>query len=177
MKEHEQEGKDDFWKERTPLFTAHFPTYYSEPQKVWGRFHTSEEQYRASPDEEIIPIKEKKGQRTYVMMQPYVLEPKLTLTVGIYNQPKKYADQGSPIGEVIGSSHEGFREAQVGSAQAWYYHTDKTIVLWECFFEDRFQKHPLLDDKNMQNLWKGFEHWLIKKFPKASTLGAHPLIL
>ena len=22
----------------------------------------------------------------------------------------------------------------------------------------------------MQNLWKGFEHWLIKKFPQATTL-------
>jgi len=128
MKEHEQEGKDDFWTERTPLLTAQFPTYYSEPQKVWGRFHTSEEQYRASPDEEVIPIKEKKGKRTYVRMQPYVLEPKLTLTVGIYNQPKKYHDQESPIGEVIGSRHEGFREAQVGNAQAWYYSADKTIV-------------------------------------------------
>jgi len=70
------------------------------------------------------------------MMQPYVLEPKLTLTVGIYNQPKKYHDQESPIGEVIGSRHEGFREAQVDNAQAWYYSADKTIVLWECFFDD-----------------------------------------
>jgi hypothetical protein len=61
MKEHEQEGRDDFWTERTPLFTAQFPAYYSEPQKVCGRFHTSEEQYHASLDEEIIPIKEKKG--------------------------------------------------------------------------------------------------------------------
>jgi hypothetical protein len=89
MKEHEQEGKDGFWTERAPLFTAQFPTYYTNPQKVWGRFHTSEEQYNAS-SHEIIPIKEKKGQRTYVMMQPYVREPNLTLTVGIYNQPKKY---------------------------------------------------------------------------------------
>ena len=170
MREHEHEGKDDFWKERIPLLTAQFPTYYSEPQKVWGRFHTSEEQYSASLDEEIIPIKEKKGQRTYVMMQPFVLEPKLTLTVGIYNQPKKYHDQESPIGEVIGSSHEGFKEVQVGNAQAWYYSADKMIVLWECFFEDRFRKDALTTDKNMQNLWKGFEHWLINKFPKATTL-------
>jgi hypothetical protein len=170
MKEHEQEGKDDFWTERLPFFTAHFPTYYTKPQKVWGRFHTSEEQYRASLDEEIIPIKGKKGKRTYVMMQPFVLEPKLTLTVGIYNQPKKYHDQESPIGEVIGSRHEGFREAQVGNAQAWYYHKDKMIVLWECFFDERFMNHPLPTDANMQNLWKGFEHWLVKKFPQASTL-------
>ena len=106
-------------------------------------------------------------------MQPYVLEPKLTLTVGIYNQPKKYHDQESPIGEVIGSRHEGFREAQVGNAQAWYYHTDKTIILWECFFNDRFRKDPLTTDKNMQKLWHSFEHWLIKQFPQASTLATH----
>jgi hypothetical protein len=93
MKEHEHEGKDDFWSARHYLFTAKFPTYYTQPQKVWGRFHTSEEQYHASPDEEIIPIKEKKGKRTYVMMQPYVREPNLTLTIGLYDKPKQYADQ------------------------------------------------------------------------------------
>jgi len=75
---------------------------------------------------------------------------------------------------VIGSNHEGFREAQVGNAQAWYYPADKTIVLWECFFDDRFRKFPLLEDTNMQMLWQSFEHWLIKQFPRASTL-ATPL--
>jgi hypothetical protein len=169
MKEHEKEGKDDFWYARHYLFTAKFPTYYTQPQKVWGRFHTSEEQHEASRDE-IIPIKEKKGKRTYVMMQPYVREPNITLTIGLYDKPKQYADQESPIGKVIGSKHEGFKEAQVGTAQAWYYHTDKTIVLWECFFDDRFMKHPLATDINMQHLWKRFELWLVKKFPKASTL-------
>jgi hypothetical protein len=111
-----------------------------------------------------------KGQTNLCEMQPYVREPKLTLTVGVYNQPKKYHDQESPIGEVIGSSHEGFKDVQVGNAQAWYYSADKTIVLWECFFDERFMKHPLPTDVNMQNLWKRFELWLVKKFPKASTL-------
>jgi hypothetical protein len=104
------------------------------------------------------------------MMHPYVLEPKLTFTVGLYNKPKKYADQESPIGEVIGSNHEGFREVQVGNAQAWYYHMDRTIVLWECFFDARFRRHPLPEDPNMQKLWQSFEHYLLTKFPQASTL-------
>jgi hypothetical protein len=116
MKERIEPVEDDFWTERRELFTAQFPTYYTTPQKVWGRFHTSEEQYESSRHE-IIPISEKKGQRTYVMMQPYVREPKLTLTVGLYTNPKHYADQDSPIGEVIGSNQEGFREAQAGNAQ------------------------------------------------------------
>jgi hypothetical protein len=162
--------EDDFWTERLPFFTAQFPTYYPTPQKVWGRFHTSDEHY-ASSRYEIIPISEKKGKRTYVMMQPYVREPKLALTVGLYANPKRYADQDSPIGEAIGRPHvEGFREAQVGNAQAWYYPTDKTIVLWECFFDSRFRKHHFATDTNMQSLWQSFERYLVQKFPQVSTL-------
>jgi len=162
--------EDDFWTEHRELFTAQFPSYYTKPQKVRGRFHTSEEKYSASAHE-IIPISEKHGKRTYVMMQPYVLEPKLIITVGLYTKPKHYADQEAEIGKTIGQpKHEGFREAQVGNSQAWYYHGDKTIVLWECFFDSRFHKHPFPTDTNMQNLWQAFEHWLIKQFPKATTL-------
>jgi hypothetical protein len=138
-------------------------------------YQRGEEQYHASLDDEIIPIKEKKGKHTYVMMQPYVREPNITLIIGLYDKPKQYADQESPIGKVIRSRHERFREIQVGNAQAWCYSADKTIVLWECFFDERFMKHPLPTDINMQNLWKRFELWLIKKFPKASTL-ATPFI-
>ena len=162
--------EDDFWTTHIPLFAAQFPNYYTKPQKVFGRFHTSEERYFDS-SHEIIPINNKKGTRTYVMMHPYVLEPKLTITVGLYNKPKHYADQDSAIGKTIGKpKQEGFREAQVGNAQAWFYHDDKTIVLWECFFEDRFRKHPLPKDENMQKLWKSFEQYLLKQFPNATTL-------
>lgn len=161
--------EDDFWTERLPFFTAQFPTYYSKLQQLHGRFHTSEEKYEASRHE-IVPISERKGKRTYVMMQPYVVEPNLTLTIGLYNKPKQYADQDSPIGETVGAPQvQGFREAQVGNAQAWYYHTDKTIVLWECFFDSRFHKHPFATDTNVQQLWRSFERYLVQKFPQAQT--------
>src|SRR5438105_10859666 len=55
--------EDDFWTEYRELFTAQFPSYYTKPQKVRGRFHTSEEKYSASKYE-IIPISEKQGNRT-----------------------------------------------------------------------------------------------------------------
>ena len=67
--------EDDFWTEHRELFTAQFPSYYTKPQKVRGRFHTSEEKYKASRFE-IIPISEKKGTRTYVRMHLYVRAPK-----------------------------------------------------------------------------------------------------
>jgi hypothetical protein len=152
--------------QQSPFFSAH----YTKPQKVWGRFHSSEESYLGTSSE-IIPIKEKKGLRTYVMMQPYVLEPKMTLTIGVYTKPKHYADQDSAIGQTIGGpKHDGFREVQVGNAQAWYYHEDKTIVLWECFLDSRFHGRSLPLDTNLQNLWKAFEHWLVKRFPEATSL-------
>jgi hypothetical protein len=37
----------------------------------------------------------------------------------------------------------GFREAQAGNAQAWYYSADKTIVLWECFFDRPVSQTPV----------------------------------
>jgi hypothetical protein len=105
------------------------------------------------------------------MMQPYVLEPILTLSVGLFNKPKHYADQDSAVGKTIGQpKQEGFREVQVGNAQAWYYPADKTIVLWECFFDGRFSTHPFSEDTNMQKLWKGFERWLLRQFLQATTL-------
>jgi hypothetical protein len=161
--------ENDFWTERRELFTAQFPTYYRKPQQVHGRFHTSDERY-FDESREIIPLTERRGQRTYVMMHPYVLESNLTFTVGLYTKPKQYADQESPIGEVIGSTNAGLREVQVGNAQAWYYPTDKMIVLWECFFDSRFHKHPFATDANMQQLWQAFERYLLQKFPQAQTL-------
>ena len=167
----QREGvKDDFWTERLQLLTAQFPAYYSKPQKVWGKFHASEEDYFGAASE-IVPLQHKKGRCTYIMMQPYVLEPILTFTVGLYKKPKQYADQETALGKTIGQpKQEGFRQVQVGNAQAWYYPADKTIVLWECFFSEGFRKHPLSEDVNMRNLWQGFEHWLGKQVPQAKTI-------
>ena len=137
---------------------------------VWGRFHTSEERYFGSASE-LIRLKHKTGIQTYIMMQPYVLEPILTLSVGLYNKPKQYADQESAIGQTIGQPKvEGVREVQVGNAQAWYYHADHVIVVWECFFDRSFHRHPLGKDQNMLQLWRIFESWLVKRLPDAETI-------
>ena len=69
-----------------------------------------------------------------------------------------------------GPQQDGVRERQIGSAQAWYYHEDKTIELWECFIFDMFRKHPLVDDPHMHKLWQGFERWLREQFPQTSRI-------
>jgi hypothetical protein len=161
---------DDFWTERVRLFTAQLPSYYTKPQQIWGKFHTSEEPYVSDVDE-IVPLTQRRGTRAYVMMHPHVLEPKLTLRVGLYKNPKHYADQDTAIGKTLGpAQHEGFNEVQIGNAQAWYYHEDRTLVVWECFLDSRFRTHPLKADKNMRRLWQAFELWLLERFPQATTI-------
>jgi hypothetical protein len=104
-------------------------------------------------------------------MHPYVLEPILTFTVGLYTTPKHYADQGEAIGETLsGPKQEGVRDVQIGSAQVWYYHQDKTIEIWECFLDSSFRTHPFVADPHMQQLWKGFEQWLQEQFPEATRI-------
>ena len=166
--------QDPFWTHETPLFNAAFRYYRNEPRPVRGKIHTSEELYRLEPyEQDIRPIETLRGTRTSIMMHPYVFEPILTFTVGLYKKSKVYADQEAAIGETLGSpKQEGVRDVQIGSAQAWYYHEDKTIEIWECFIDSRFrfQKHPLASDPHMQKLWNSFEAWLVKQFPQAKRI-------
>lgn len=164
-----QSSQDDFWTHETPLFHGSFRYYQNKSQPVRGKIHVSHERY-SHLDHEIVPIAAPKGERTYIMLHPYVFEPEIILTVGLHENPKQYADQESPIGEVISSRQEGIREKEVGNAQAWYYPQDKTIVLWECYLYSYVRDHPLLEDENMKQLWKGFEKWLVKQFPEASKI-------
>src|SRR6266702_1139040 len=120
---------DDFWTHDIFLFFGTFPRYRNTPQPVRGKIHTSDETYRLdSYEQNTRPIPTLKGSRTYVMLHPYVLEPILTFSVGLYNKPKQFADQDPAIGETVGGpKQEGVRDIQIGSSQAWYYHEDKII--------------------------------------------------
>jgi hypothetical protein len=149
-----------------------FPYYRNEERMVQGRIHLSDEKFLYE-EREIIPLNMEpgtSGNRTYVMMHPYVLEPELFMTVGMYPKPKHYADQDEAIGEVLSTQVKGMRQNQLGNAQAWYYPADKTLVLWECFLEASFRKHPLAEDPHMEKLWQGFESWLVKQFPDATRI-------
>jgi len=164
--------QDDFWTHDIFLFSGTFPRYQNKPRPVRGKIHTAEETYQLDSFElDIRPIDARKGSRTYVMMHPYVLEPILTFTVGLYNKPKHYADKGTIIGETLGrQKQEGVREIQIGNAQAWYYHEDRTLEIWECFLDSSFRTHPLVADPHMKKLWQAFEQWLIEQFPEATRI-------
>ncbi len=160
---------DDFWTHDTHLFQGIFRYYQNKPQPVRGKIHLSDEQY-SDLDHEIVPIASARGKRTYVMMHPYVFEPKITLTVHLYPRTKQYADQDPAIGETGVPKQEGVYEKQIGNAQAWYYPSDKMIVIWECYLWDFVRDRTLVDDANMKHVWYGFETFLKQQFPEATRL-------
>lgn len=164
---------DDFWTHDAPLFVGSFPSHRNKPRMVQGRFHISEETFWYD-NHEIISLQMEpgtKGKRTYVMMQPYILEPQVFMSVGLYPTPKKYADQDEAIGEVQSTNVKGMRQRQIGNAQAWYYPQEKKIVLWECFLDAPMRvASSLSEDKYMKALWSSFEQWLIQQFPQATHI-------
>jgi hypothetical protein len=90
----------------------------------------------------------------------------MTLTIGL-TQPK--ADSGE-TGRVIGSDVTKLQEREIGNAQAWYYPTDKALVLWECYlFEPYRQKDPRKDHL-LATVWQGFEKALLKELPDTTKI-------
>ena len=164
-----QHDADD-WTYDTPLFVGKFPYYRNEERMVQGKLNVSSERY-SRVHQEIVPIASPdKGNRTYILMRPYILEPEVFVTVGMYKNPKRYADQDSAIGEVLSSNVKGMRQFDIGNAQAYFYPEDKLILIWECFLESDFRSHPFKDDLYMGKLWLAFEQWLIKQFPQATRI-------
>ena len=109
---------DDYWTHDIPLFVVNIPYYHNKPRMVQGKIHVSEERCSWGYNE-IIPLSEKAGVRRYVNMQPYILEPEVFITIGLYPKPKQYADQDEAIGETLSTPQvKGMRQNQVGNAQA-----------------------------------------------------------
>jgi hypothetical protein len=160
--------EDTYWQEHISLFTGIFDYYRKKPQTVRAKIHASQEQYDNRWLDEIVPIEPRRGQRTYVMMHPYVEEPNIVLTVGI--PQNGYADTNA-IGTVQDTRVEGLQHMQTGSIQAWYYPESKMLILWECFLERTFRgSTPLGEDTNMRQLWQHTEQALHAKFPQAEKI-------
>jgi hypothetical protein len=171
MGSHEREPaeRDPYWTEDASLFEGSFRYFRGSPSIVRARIHVDEEHYRlGTADLEASLITQKAGGRCYVLLKPYVLEPDITLTVGLYAGETS----GQAVGEVLDSTWEGMRQRDIGHAQAWHYAdpASPTTVLWECFLERHFRDHPLPEDPNMQGLWTSVESYLLTHFPKTARI-------
>ncbi len=172
QKDQEPETEPPYWTHDTSLFSGQFRYFGKEPVLVRGKLHLADEPYRKTDaDLEIVPLATKQGMCTYVNLKAYVFVPDIVVTVGLYPQPKRYADQEPAIGEVISTDEKPkMKEQEIGDGQAWYYPHDKTIVLWECGLYRHFAEAPIHQDPNMNGLWTGFETFLTQQFKGAKQI-------
>jgi hypothetical protein len=131
------------------------------------RLHLHRSEERAYHDESLFPITVKRGDtKTYFHAKPYILIPRMTLSIGL-TRPKADSDE---IGRVIGSDVTKLQELEIGNAQAWYYPAEHALILWECFLFQPFAKKDLLKDILFAKVWQGFESSLIKELPDTTRI-------
>jgi hypothetical protein len=162
---------DPFWTHDTLLFAGSFKYYRDKKQEVRGKIHMVGERYDFNSFGHSLEreyLNNRTGQRIYLLMHPYVVQPNIVMNIIL--QPKRYADAGDIIGKTTSSRVEGVRHHDIGSAQAWYYPEDKILLPWECFLHTFARDVPLLKDTNMVQLWTGFERWLLTQFPEAEKI-------
>lgn len=116
--------------------------------------------------EELFPLAQHTGTRTYFHAKPYVLVPDITLTVAL--SPDAQPD--GAIGRVTKSDLRGVRHREIGQAQAWYYPADRTLMLWECYLLDWYRQDDPTRDQALSTLWQGFERTLLQRLPTTERL-------
>src|SRR5918992_1722522 len=136
-------------------------------QKSLIRLHLHRSEERAYHSESLFPIAVKRGDtKIYFHAKPYILIPRITLTVGL-TRPKADSDD---IGRVISSDVTKLQEREIGNAQAWYYPAEKALVLWECYlFESYAHKDPQ-NDPLLDTIWQGFEKTLLQELPDTTKI-------
>jgi len=162
MKEQDSSERDhdDYWTDDLQLGDG---VLYNQPHTLRLALHQATERYFGR--KERFPLASPNGTRLYFHARPYILISDIRLTVALHPEPR-----GSDVGTVAASHWEGMRHKIVGNAQGWYYPAEKSLMLWECFLEDRHRIANPLEDANQAVLWNGFEEVLLTRSPGVEHL-------
>ena len=146
-----------FWTDDTEIGQGHF---WRDDYTIRLKAHVQSEHYRGH--QEIVPDLATEGERVYVIAKPYVLVPDVIVTVGLYPNP----DPAGAVGEVEDSDWVGMKHVEVGSAQAWAYPADATLILWECLLhESGASARQPSENQTWLAAWRGFERFLLDRLP------------
>ena len=149
---------DPYWQHDVAVET---PPSYELTGGFGYRFkiHEATERYGRS-HEDLFQLRGP-GVRQYFHGKPYQLIADHHLTVGLF----AVAPPTGEIGVVEDARWEGFRHQELGNAQGWYYPENRTLVLWECFLEERHRGGPPWEDTLNLVIWQSWERFLIHHSP------------
>jgi hypothetical protein len=158
---------DDYWTDQEFIARLLIPPKDHE-RDVFFLWHQSRERYGRGHKELGLTLNEP-GQRDYVHTRACFFSPHIILTVAL--TPSEQTDLGRHIGEVADSRTEGQVRHDIANLQAWYYGSEKTLMLWEV---DMFGPYSEGDDPTkdflLSSLWQCFETRLLKRFPECERI-------
>jgi hypothetical protein len=156
-------GPDPYWQHDVAI---EVPPSYDLTGGFGFRFkiHEGTERYGRS-HEDLVRLTGP-GTRLYFHGRPYQLLADHHLTVGLFSVPPPSGE----IGLVEDVRWEGFKHQELGNAQGWYYPENRTLVLWECFLEERYRGGSPWDDTLNLIVWQAWERFLIEHSPGVDTL-------
>jgi hypothetical protein len=165
MREREQpQQHEPFWPIDVMVGEGRFA---GETSTIRLQARITEERYRHSDSrDEIVPLTTRAGTRWYVLAQPYLLEPAISMRIGLYPSPRP----DGAIGEVLSSEWEAMRHVVIGNAQAWLYQEDHTLIVWEAYLHGRWRQPDPVQDEALKTLWSGFERLLLERLPPVERI-------
>lgn len=123
------------------------------------KVHQSTERYTRS-HEDLVRLSSP-GECRYFHGKPYRLIPAYRLTIDL---AAATASDGE-VGVVRSARQHGVTRQELGNAQGWYYPAEHTLVLWECFIEERFRSGAPWEDPLQLVVWQAWERFLIAHSP------------
>jgi hypothetical protein len=120
--------------------------------------HVGTERYAGR--QEIVPIRQLEGERSFVHARPYALLP-----TGL---SRRLPVLGTLLRRVSKTNWERLKYEELGDCHAWYYHQDRLLILWDCLLAER-TKDPRADHI-LCAVWKGFEQFLLASFPHTAWI-------
>jgi hypothetical protein len=177
------ESRDTYWQRVFKAGTIYLPPDENH-HDLYLQIHTEREEYLRAEDADLgLRLSRQRGERIYVHAKFLILRPRIIVSFAPTDEPNKVFDNsscesdllkgGQVIGKVVESHLDDMERQIIGSAQAWYYPVDRSLLLWECdIFSDFYgapSDDPMKDDP-LKIVWKALEQFLIGEFPDTQTI-------
>jgi len=148
---------DDYWQREDHVARLMLPPRDYEAE-VFFLWHTTREEYGKNHREIGLKLNDA-GLRDYVHVKACYYSPRIVLTIGL--TPPVETELGEEIGQVTDSRVEGRDRQEIAGLQAWYYPSEKTLMLWEVDVFGQYSADDPTQDFLLGSLWHFFEQGLL----------------
>jgi hypothetical protein len=158
--------EDDYWGDEKLLGCVPLPPRDQE-QEIFFLIHHSRESYGKDHREIGVRLRQA-GERDYLHVRAITYVPRIVLTIAPI--PPVPTEVGEEIGEVMASRREGSDQRVIAGLQAWYYRSERILMLWEVDIFGEYREADPTRDFLLGVMWQAFERELLARAPAAEWI-------